>query len=309
MNTRSLMALLFPLAVVLLVAPGSFAGPVPKSQIPANAKWVMHLDMERFAPSQTCRSLLAQNEGNGQSLQGLLARYRSLLGVDPLRDLTSVTAFGEQVTGNRGVALLSGALNPKAVTTRLSGYPSYRTRTNGKVTVHSWLDKNSGSTLFACFYTTRLLLMASDEAGLAGATAVLDGSKASLAGGGALPFPAPRPGAFLTAVTRGYAGANPDPIKAMILRSTDTATLQLAENRGLVDGALALTAISPDAAFQIHQILNGLIVSASFSDAASPLAKLAEMSEVKRQDRNVTLSLRCPAQQAAGVLAATLLAP
>jgi hypothetical protein len=300
--------ILFPLVWALSAAAG-VAGPAPKSQIPAGAKWVLHLDMERFAPSQTCRSLLAQKDGNGQSFQGLLARYRALLGVDPLRDLSGVTAFGEHVTGNRGVALLSGALNPKAVATRLSGYPSYRTRSTGKLTVHSWLDKNSGSTLFACFYTTRLLLMASDEAGLAGATAVLDGSKSSLADDSSLPFPAPRPGAFLTAVTRGYAGANPDPIKALILRGTDTATLQLAENRGLVDGALALTAISPDTAFQIHQILNGLIVSASFSDTASPLAKLAEMSEVKRQDRNVTLSLRCPAQEAAGVLAATLLAP
>jgi hypothetical protein len=76
-----------------------------------------------------------------------------------------------------------------------------------------------------------------------------------------------------------------------------------------VDGTILLKAISPDAALQIHQVLNGLIVAANLSDSDSPLAKLAGLSEISRDDRTVALKLHCPATEAAGILAAAMLTP
>ena len=296
--------------VLAITSSPAFSAPLPKSQVSADAKWIVHLDMEQFAPSQTCRLLMA-GKNDAKSFQALLDRYRTLLGVDPLKDLCGITLYGNETTGSRGVALFNGSLNHRAITRQFSSYPQYRTKTAGKLALHTWLDKNTGRPLWAAFQTTRELVLTTDEPSLLAATATITGSRPSLTTWKTQPFPLPatQDGTFFIAATKGYAGSNSDPVKALILRNTDTATLQLAESRGIVDGAIRLNASSPDAAMQIHQILNGLIVGASLADSASPVAKLAEMSAVSRNDKLVMLKLHCPATDAASILAGALLTP
>lgn len=286
----------------------AWPGTLPKASISANAKWVIHLDIERFAPSQTCQSLRRDAEGGG-GFQNLLDHYRNLLGVEPLKDLAHVTLYGEETSGNRGVALISGSMSPKTIVQRLSGYPKYRTKTVGKLTLHKWRDKSGTTELNASFYSSRLLVIGSDEPAVLGAIQVLNGSQPSLADRKTptLSIPSAAEGVFLTAITKGYAGSPEEPLKALILRNTDSAVVQIGERKGLVDAGIVLTAISPEAAFQIHQILNGLIVSANLTSDADGLAKLAALSEVTRQDQIVSLTLRCPARDAASALAASML--
>lgn len=295
------------LAVFLLIAglEELVAAPLSKTQIPADAKWVMHLDMNQFAASQTCR-ILSNGQGEGQRFQTMLTHYRNLLGVDPLKDIASLTLFGNEVTGSRGVALIGGSLNARKITTQFSGYPQYTTKKNGKFTLQNWVDKSSGKPLWASFYNSRQLILASDEFSLVNTAWVLDGEKPNLGASktATLPFPAEQPGNFFTAVTRGYSGTTPT--QAMILRNTQSANLQLAENSGVVDGAILLNADSPETALQIQQILNGLMLSAGFADPDSPLAKLAELSTLSRNGNTMSLKIRCPANQAAGLVAAAL---
>jgi len=298
------------IALSLALAATTGAAPLSKSQIPETAKWVVHLDVEQFAPSQTCGFLTGGNSG-AKSFGAMLNHYRTLLGVDPLKDVSSVTLYGSELSGTRGTALVGGALNHRAITQRFSTYPRYAVRTRGKLTLQTWLDKSTGRPLWACFHTTRMLILASDEASLLAGAAILDGTLPSLATTktAALQIPAGRGGVFFTVVTKGYAGTDADPIKSMILRNTTDAVIQLSERQGNVDGSLVFKAVSPDSAIQIHQILNGLIVSASLADSSSPYAKLADMSEISRNDTTIVLKLHCPAAEAAGLLAATMPAP
>lgn len=291
---------------VLLVC-NAAAGPLTRAQIPATAKWVMHVDVDRLAASQTCM-VLTNNPASGRAFVNALARYRALLGVDPLHDLRHVTLYGEDVTGNRGVALVSGNLRADTITRSLSAYPQYRNTPWGSWTLHKWRDRATGTEMNACLYSSRLLVIGSDESGVAGALNVLSGAKPNMIKGkSSLVLPQPRDGVFFTAASRGYSGAEADPLKAMILRNTDSATLQIGETAGKVNAGLLLNAVSPDAALQIEQILNGLILTATLSDNQSGLARLAGLSEVSRQDRTVGLQLRCPAWQAAAALSQAIL--
>lgn len=296
------------LAASLLLLPllTASAAPLAKSQVPATAKWLMHVDIDRLAASQTC-AILTNSPTAGRAFQEHLARYRSLLGVDPLKDLRHVTLFGEDVTGDRGVALVSGDLRAESVTRTLSAFPQYRAVPLDRWTLHKWRDRASGRDMNACLYSSRLLVIASDESGVTGAMNVLNGAKANLGKArDGLVVPPPRAGTFFTAASRGYAGGELDPLKAMILRSTESATLQIGETSGTVDAGLVLNAVSPEAAVQIEQILNGLIVAANLSGNADGLARLAALSEVARQERVVTVKLRCPARDAAQLLAAAM---
>jgi len=294
------------IAILIFVASTLQASPLSKSQIPADSKWVMHLDMNQFASSQTCR-LLASGKNDGQRFQSMLNHYRTLLGIDPLKDINSLTLFGNEVTGDRGTALISGTFNPKQITKQFSTYPQYKTKRNEQLTLQTWQDKASGKPLWACFYSSRQLILASDEFSVVNTAWVLNGDKPNLAASKTptLPFPAVQPGSFFTAVTKGYSGTNPT--QAMILRNTESANLQLAENSGMVDGAILLNADSPETAVQIQQILNGLMVSAGFADNESPLAKLAELSTITRTGNSISLKIHCPAGDAAGLVASALL--
>lgn len=292
-------------ALLLSLAGTLSAAPISKSQVPADSKWVMHLDMNQFAASQTCRLLVA-GQGDSKRFQSMLAHYRTLLGVDPLKDIASLTLFGNEVTGNRGAALISGSLNSKQISKQFSTYPQYSTKKNGSLTVQTWLDKGSNKPLWASFYNSRQLILASDEFSLLNSAWVLDGEKPNLASSksAALPFPAVQPGSFFTAVTKGYSGTSPT--QAMILRNTESANLQLSENAGIVDGVVLLNADSPEAAVQIQQILNGLLISSGFADPDSPLSKLGELSTITRNGNTMSLKIHCPASEAAGLVSAAL---
>ena len=297
------------LAALMLGSATVLAGPIQKSQVSAAAKWVIHLDMDQFSPSRTCRLLTSSGQPGARNFQSLLNHYRTLLGLDPLKDLSSITIYGNETTGNHGVALISGNLNGRTITKQLSAYPQYRTKTSGKLLLHTWQDKSTGRPLWAVFHTQRQMILASDEASLLAADSTLDGNSPSLARGKAplLPIPAGRKGTFFTAVTHGYAGTNPDPIKALILKNTVLATCLIAEQSDVVDGSLVLEAVSEDAATVIHQTLNGLMVASTFTDDTSPLAKLATIGEITQDGKLVVLKIHCPASDAAGLLAAALL--
>lgn len=284
----------------------ALAGTLSKSQLPASAKWVMHVDIERLAASQSC-AILTANPAVAKPFNAQLARYRALLGVDPLKDLRHVTLYGEDTTGNRGVALIAGNLRPDTIARTLSTYPQYRTLPCGSWTLHKWRDAASGAELNACLYSSRLLVIASDESGALGALNVLSGAKPNLARGkGRLNVPPARDGIFFTAATQGYAGSPQDPLKAMVLRSTESATVQIGEKSGQVDAGMWLNAVSPDAAGDIEKVLNGLIVATRLSGDADGLGQLAELSDVSRNDRTVAVRLSCPASQAAVLLANAL---
>lgn len=282
------------------------AGPLATSQVPANAKWVMHVDVDRFTASQTC-AVLTNSAAAGQAFQQQLARYRAMLGLDPLHDLRQVTLFGEDVTGTRGVALVAGSLKGDAITRTLATFPQYRATPIDRWTLQKWRDRATGRELDACLYSSRLLIVASDESGVTGAMNVLNGAKPSLARAkGGLGIPTPKYGTFLTAATRGYAGDGQDPVKALILRNTESATVQIGETSGTVDAGLVLNAVSTDAAQQIEQVLNGLIVAANLSGSTEGLGRLAALSTVARDDRTLTIQLRCPARDAAQLLVSAM---
>ncbi len=311
MNRICLPAYWLPLVALFLAAPATTsAAPLSKTHISADAKWVLHLDIEQFAPSETCRILLSDS-GKSDKLKTLLGHYRTLLGVDPLKALSAVTLYGEEISGSRGVAIIRGAIPAKALITRLSSYPEYTTRKTSGYTIHQWKDRASGTRMNACIFASSLFVIASDDNAMNSALGTLDRSRANLGTlkNQALTIPVPVPGAFLTAATCGYAGASPNPLKAMLLRNTNCTTMQVAESNGIMDATITLAAVSPDAAYQIHQILNGLLVSAAFTEESSGLAKLAELSEVKRQDCQVNLRIHCPAREAATALATSLLQP
>ena len=293
-------------ALILVTAFAGHAVPAPVSvkQISAAAKWVVHLDVDRFAVSQTCQTLTSDKKA-GRAFQTQLAKYRLLLGVDPLKDLRGITLYGLENTGNRGLALLNGNLDPETTVKRLQAYPQYHSKTIGQTVLHQWRDRGTAAEMTACFYSPRVLLIGSDEGMIAEGADVLSGRRANMVGAKpVLQLPSPTEGSFLVVATRGYNGSPQEPLKALILRNTEAGTFQVAEKKGMVDATLRLTAVSSDAGFQIEQVLNGLVVASSLSDQAGGLAGLAQLSEIARQDRIVSMHLNCPAREAAAVLAA-----
>ena len=72
-------------------------------------------------------------------------------------------------------------LNPVIISKQFSTYPQYTTKTYGKLTFQNWMDKSTGRPLWACFYTSRLLILASDESSfITGVDLAVDGGMAQV---------------------------------------------------------------------------------------------------------------------------------
>jgi hypothetical protein len=308
MTTPRRATLCLIVAVLPLLASTASPGPLSKPCVAAGARWVVHLDVERFALSQTCQEL-TRHATREQAFQSLIGRYRDLLGSDPLHTLFDVTLYGESPDGARPVAILRGTFSETALAQRLSRYPRYGTNTVMGFALHRWEDKAAGTGFHACFPAPRLLALGLDEPSVVAAAQVISGARPSLKAGRTthLSLPAETSHVFFTAVARNIAGAATRSFPALMLRHAEAATVQIGERKGMIEANLSVAAASPEAVFQIQETLNGLLVSASLAPDDSGLAQLVGMSAVERRGQTLALRLQCPANKAASALANAIL--
>lgn len=109
------MKLLPTLIALPFLALPALAGGLDRTQVDAQAKWVAHLDVERFRGSQFFQELKAADK-NGEIEQGL-ARVASEQGIQLLDDVYSVTAYGTAVGPEHGIVLLQANAHVEAALT------------------------------------------------------------------------------------------------------------------------------------------------------------------------------------------------
>ena len=160
--------------ITLALFPGlgatAAAGPsgLQMSIVPADAQWVMHLDMERFVSSALFKLLTEVKGGAGIQLQA--EQFVGKFKMDPLKDIKDVTVFGRARAGEEPVVAVSGNFDKTHILGLLKAESSFKETPYGKHTLYSWEGEH-----FGVFVNDNLALITEKEADIKSALDALEG--------------------------------------------------------------------------------------------------------------------------------------
>ncbi|MEI8375081.1 MAG: hypothetical protein WCJ35_19845 [Planctomycetota bacterium] len=163
-------------ALALLAAVGQ-AAPFDSKNVAADAKWVVHVDVDAVHDSlvvkkafETCP--LLKND-SGKHFDKIIEKF----GVDPRKDLHGMTLYGRDTDKTHGVAIVFAKVNQKLLLEKAAHATDHKVAKHGEIDIHSWTQKCGPKTHTAAgaFYKPDVLVFAASVEGVAAAIDVLDG--------------------------------------------------------------------------------------------------------------------------------------
>lgn len=199
---------LAPLALLPLLAAPSAAGGLDASRVPAEARALVHLDLEglqRTGLWRAVREPMLEEASRG------LDEIEREFGLRPLEDVRSITVWDTSGAGEAKAAALVTSARIDAALERLQQEPQYHAIESDDLRVHVWQDGDEA--VYAFVHPSgpdeRIVLLSDGSEHLMQAVRVLYGQAPSLARASAPAIAAsPAPGSFLfVAVAQGLSGA------------------------------------------------------------------------------------------------------
>ena len=152
------------------------AAPLKPDQIPAAAKWFLHIDFDGLRETATGKDLFAQvEEQHGRQFRAI----KRMFSLNPLTDLAGVTLMGPGGK-DMAVALIDGRFDRAHIEDIIGAADDYDTHRHGDFTVHEWTDDKKGKPQFGAFVSDNLIAFSEQEGLLHDALDVLGGKKDSL---------------------------------------------------------------------------------------------------------------------------------
>lgn len=290
------------LIFVTALASGLAAGPLQSSHVPENAKWLIHLDVEKLMTTQ-----LGGYVGRTFVDKKLAKPTRDLAqwGIDfDWRDVESITVFGSDFTRNPeqgAVLLIQGSFDIaeaiEVVLDRIAAYGGDEQPIE-KLQTNPFPIYSARNEVFGAPYGKGLFLLSKSKADLESARQVLEGKAGSLAQSRRFPHLASDNDEFLVAaVDDGFQGAAKLPPQIGGLKNAESGQIKAGEKADKVFIKLSLNTRDAESATRMQQVLQGLLALATLSQEANKdLATLVEGAKVSGAERTVFLDLEVPSQ-------------
>lgn len=292
------------------------AGPLQRTQVSADAKWLLHLDAEALQKSKFGSSILQFALAQaGDSLKnemkidlpGLIGKTRS------------ITLYGNDFKpglngpNGRGVLIWQGAPEVEQAVTGIlvqqaeatkAGQGSVKALSEGLNPTYSVMPN-----LFVAVRPGQGILVGPKPDQIEDAVRVLDGKTPSLGANATFSEYAALPGGFFfLALAEGFARDAGLPPQAQVLKLAEGGRIALGESSGNLQLAVNLKAQTDEGAVQIQQVAQGLIALASLADVDEPdLVKIKEWvrgAKVESKEKIVSLDIAVPVDAALKQLSA-----
>jgi hypothetical protein len=293
------------LTLSLVLISTASADPLRKEHVPADAKWLLHLDLDKFRTTKVGGYFT--KEILEKKLAGPKADLKRDLNFDlDISRISSITAFGTDYQSHpdaNGVLLIRTDLE---VQKALDGAIQKISQDSGGAAEP--IKKLPGGTpsysihddVFITIRPDKLVLLGKSRQPVEKAEAVLAGKAANLNSGKAFSgFPEMPKAFFFVAIAEAFNEDAPLPPQAKVLKMTDGGRLVLGENAENLFLNLTLKAKSSEVVAQMQQVIQGTVALASLSQSENPeLMQLAQSVKVSSDDRMVTVGIEYPVAKA-----------
>jgi hypothetical protein len=300
---------ILPLGLALTAT--ALAGPLQTAHIAADARWVLHLDVETLLATSVGQTL-AREALEPQFAEAATRLKRELNFDFDWRRIRSLTLYGAEYGGPerlRGVMLIDTDLDLAA------GFEAalQKQAALGRAEDGDLQRLEDGPQPLYCIKEDLYIALqpgAPVVVGKARRTALK--ARSVLVGGalnldtapGFAAFAAASRDNFLLIAAEGFSDAAPVPPKAWVLKMAEGLRFTLGETAGQVQASLTLNAKSAETAQQMQQVVQGMLALVSLSQIENvDLQRLISGLRVGANDRQLVLNLTLPAAEVAAKIA------
>lgn len=290
------------------VTTATLAGPLQPVHIAADARWLIHLDVEALLTTTVGQTLA--REAIEPKMTEVAAALKHHLNFEfDWRRIRSLTLYGAEYGGPerlRGVMLMDTDLDLAAgFAAALQKQAALGHAQDGDLQ----LLEDGPQPLYCIKEDLYVALQPGAPAILGKARRTTLKARSVLVGGAPnlnsssspltwlLP---PGRNHFLLVAAEGFSDAAPDAPQARVFKMADALQFTLAESGDLVQAALNLTARTPETAQQMQQVIQGMTALIALSQMDNPdLQRLVSGLRASVRDRQLELSLSLPAVEVA----------
>jgi hypothetical protein len=292
--------------LLLALATPVLAGPIQKENIPADAKWLLHWDLEKYRSTEVGRYF--DREILAKKLEKPRADLKQYFNIDlDWEKFTSLTACGtdfEPQNGTNALLIvktdLTTANSTEMALIKQVDYAKSHGGPIEAITAGPFGTYSINNNVFVSFQKGGRILLGKSLAQVRKAIEIIQGKSANLTTSTALNgFPAGDSDFFFIALAEGFADRIPLPPNAKILQTTEGVRAVLREKSDKLSLSLTLKAKSADSCKQMQQVVQGMIALVNLSQQENKdLMLLAQSASVTTEDRSVSLGLDYPVKEA-----------
>jgi hypothetical protein len=241
---------------LLGITAGSLAAPLNKSWLPADTKWVLHLDFDALRKSQLGSMILTELDTKYSSK---IKALQELLGSNLLTDISHFTLYGPDSQEQNAVLFAQGRFNPQKLTALLALNPQFQKTAYGPYTLYGWFAEQHGKNQVGTFARDNLIAISQNQESLKRALDVLDGKLPSLSDAPWLLektslFPEP----ILFAAADSVRELTANQPQAALLASAQSLAFFMGEKDSLFQITLLLQMPDPQTALHVEQAFLGM---------------------------------------------------
>jgi hypothetical protein len=284
------------LAAALFLAIPAFPGEIPSSIVPEGARWIAHLDMEKFVATQLYGFL--EKDGKFQIKSRDLDRW---LKIDVPKDIKSVTVFGLGPDDKDIVFAVAGKFDKPGLLALIESDKDHQETAYGAYTLYA-----TDSDEYGAFVTDNLIVFSEGREAIEKALDTAGGKAKNFA---ATPLSVSLKeipsGAFLSGVLPDLSGLGKEINRSKVLDKARGLFFLAQEKQDLLHVHLQVTADSPESAKNMADVVQGLIAMGRLGGDDNDMAKMSAFLDglqVKLEGKVLRLDFERPSREIADLM-------
>jgi hypothetical protein len=276
----------------------AWAGPLQRTDVPADPAWVLHLDCDSLRPTAIGQYLIGEMEK--PDAQAKFAAFQTIFNFDPRKQLHGLTLYSTGKASEDGVLLVYADFDPDRLVTLAKAANDYQSTAYKQHVIHNWIDeKKKGKhgakpRVYAAIQGSHIVVFAQQEARVGQALDVLDRAAPTLAGTSLFPeLGANGSTSCLQGAARKLDLPDSDP-SAALFRLAKAGHLQVGEAQGKLKATLSLEANDEQVAQQMSWVGRGLVALMTLQKDNPGTATLGDAITLKQDGATVVASLAIP---------------
>jgi len=280
------------LAALIFVVP-AWPGTLPTSIVPDGARWVAHLDMEKFVATKLYEYL--EKDGKFDIKSRDLNRWFK---IDVPKDITGLTIFGLDPGDKQAVFAVAGKFDRAGLLALIALDKEHQETPYGAYTLYS-----TGSDEYGAFINDGLIVFSENREAIekvldtaAGKTKSFASSKLNAS------FKDVSSGAFLSGVVENLSGLGKEINQSKFVEKASMMFFLAQEKQDNLQVRVQVTADTPESAKNMADMAQGLIALVRLGQGEGPgaiPASLVEGLKVKLDGKTVRLELDMPSREVA----------